>query len=175
MSIYANVVKVLILLLVVQLICACGYRPSSKYSRAVLGEKISTSITISAQDPENTVLIKDAVDSAIVEVIQASLVDKDQSDTHLGLSISNPYYSPIQYDANGFVIAYRMSVSLKIIRYHKGNKNSYSTSGSYDFRVTPNAVVTDQERFNAIKFSASKAISRFISTISAEGSRINKE
>ena len=175
MRIYTHAVKILVLLLVVQLISACGYRPSSKFSRDILGQKISTSVIISTEDPENTVLIKDAVDSAIIETLQASLVSKSQSDTHLALSISNPKYLPIQYDVNGFVSTYRMSIRLKIIRDTNGTSKTYITRGTYDFSVNPNAVVTDQDRFDAIKNSASKAINEFISKISAEGARTNRE
>lgn len=175
MKIYSQLIKLLALVLIVQLITACGYQPSSKFSRDVLGQKISTSVTISAQDPENTVLIKDAVDSAIVESLQASLVSRNQSDTHLALSISAPSYYPIQYDANGFVITYRMSVALNIIRYTKGEAKKYLTKGTHDFSVVANAVITDKERFDAIKFSASKAINEFISKISAEGANINRK
>ena len=156
-------------------ISACGYRPSSKQSRSVLGEKISTSIIISAQDPENTVIIKDAVDGAIVETLQASLTSKERSDSHLVISISTPSYSPIQYDSNGYIISYRMSVHLTIMRYHNGAKKSYGAVGTYDFNIAQNAVVTDQERFDAIKFSAAKAINSFIAQLSAEGARREKE
>lgn len=169
------VVKIVLTLVTISLITACGYRPSAKFSRELLGQKISTEVSISLQDPQNTVLIKDAVDSAIVETLQSSLTTKDKSDAHLQISISNPSYSPIQYDANGYVIAYRMTVTLNIIKFQDGKSKSYSSKGSYDFSVTPNAVITDQERFDAIEFSASKAIGSFIAKISAEGARNKKE
>lgn len=140
-----------------------------------MGEKISTSITISAQDPENTVIIKDAVDEAIIEVFHASLRDRENSDTHLALSIANPSYSPIVYDSDGFVIGYRMSVTLSIIRLHNGVSKKYSVRGTHDFSVEANAVVTDQERFEAIRFSATKAIRSFVAKVSAEGARAKKE
>ena len=148
----------------------CGYKPSSKYSRAVTGEKISTSVVISAQDPENTVIIKDAVDAAILELFHASLVSRKESTTHLDISIGNPRYSPIQYDTNGYVVAYRATITLGIKRTTLGEETkSYRSSGTYDFAITPNAVITDQERFDAIKFSSIKAIASFIAQISAEG------
>lgn len=68
--------KLISLFLVMLLFTACGYTPSAKFSRAVVGESISTSVVISAIDPENTVVIKDAVDAAIIEVFHASLTDK---------------------------------------------------------------------------------------------------
>ncbi|MDA3907483.1 MAG: hypothetical protein PF437_00195 [Sulfurimonas sp.] len=167
--------KVILSILILLGFASCGYKPSSKFSRAVMGDKISTSIVISAQDPENTVIIKDAVDEAIIEVFHASLRDRASSDTHLTLSIANPSYSPIVYDNDGFVIGYRMSVSLSIIRLHSGISKSYSVTGTYDFTVAPNAVVTDQERFEAIRFSAAKAIRSFVAKVSAEGARAKKK
>lgn len=149
---------------------SCGYKPSSKFSRVVTGEKISTSVYISLVDPENTVIIKDAVDAAVVSVFHASLVERNYSDTHLDIRMSPPSYTPIQYNSDGYVIAYRASVTLSIIRGTKNEKKSYSSHGTYDFSVEPNAIISDQERFNAIKSSASKALTSFIAKVSAEGS-----
>ena len=153
-------------------VSACGYKPSSKYARNVVGEKINTHVIISAIDPQNTVLIKDAVDSAIVEVFHASLTDKAHADTTLNFSLTPPSYAPIQYNTNGYVIGYRATIILKIVRESKNIKKNYTAKGTYDFSVEPNAIITDQERFDAIKFSAIKAISSFVAQISAEGSRL---
>ncbi|MCF6310017.1 MAG: hypothetical protein L3J19_06030 [Sulfurimonas sp.] len=169
-----NIKNFLLLLLIVITISACGYRPSAKFSRDALGEKISTSVIISAQDPENTVIIKDAVDRAIIEVFQASLVSRITSDTHLVLTMGNPSYSPIVYDANGFVVGYRMQVTLRIVSHHNGTSKKYSTTGFHDFAVAPNAIVTDQDRFEAIGFAATRAIRSFVAQVSAEGARSGK-
>ena len=174
MRVCSQLLKVLLLISVVTLFSSCGYKPSAKYSREVVGERISTSVTISAEDPENTVIIKDAVDSAIVEVFHASLTSKNHSDTHLNLSISSPSYTPVQYNSDGYVIAYRTKITLAIIREISGVKKRYSTTGTYDFAIDANAVITDQQRFNAIRGSSSKAISAFVAKVSAEGSRKNK-
>jgi hypothetical protein len=160
-----------IALVAIVLLHGCGYKPSSKYAKNVVGEKISTSVLISAQDPENTVIVKDAVDSAIIQVFRSSLVPRSDSSTHLNLKISNPSYSPIQYNEEGFVVAYRMHLTLHIEKIYNGLHKEYTTVGTYDFAVEPNAVITDQERFNAIKLSAAKAIASFVARISAEGAR----
>jgi len=149
----------------------CGYKPSSKYARKVVGERIYTRVIISEQNPENSVLIKDAVDSAIIEVFKASLSEKEYADTTLTFSISEPSYAPIQYNSDGFIIAYRATVVLTIMRETDDTKKRYRAVGTYDFTIAPNAVITDQERFEAIRNSAQKGISSFIAQISAEGSR----
>ena len=160
-----------LLLVLLLLFASCGYKPSAKYAREVLGKKVSTSVVISQEDPENSVLVKDAIDAALIDVFHTSLTDRAHSDSHLVITLSNPSYTPIQYDVNGFVIAYRMTVVLGIKRYHNGEAKSYSAKGYYDFAVEPNAVVTDQQRFEAIRNAAQKAIVAFVAQISSEGAR----
>jgi len=169
---FSHRVITLLLLIILGVVSGCGYKPSAKYARDILGNSISTSISISATDPENSVLIKDSVDSAIIETFHASLVNKHQSQTHLHLSVSNPTYTPLQYDNNGYIISYRAELKLTIVRESKDIKKKYVTTGTYDFSVTPNAVLTDQERFDAIKYSALKAIAGFVAKVSAEGSQL---
>ena len=164
--------KLFILVLILLSITGCGYKPSAKYAREILGNKISTSVIISQTDPENSVIIKDAVDQAIIEVFHASLVSQRYAQTHLDLSMSPPSYSPLQYDNNGFIISYRATISLIITRESKDMKKRYTAVGTYDFSVVPNSVLTDQERFDAIKFSSFKAISAFVAQVSAEGASV---
>ena len=171
MKLFSLVQKILLLTLVVVMFSSCGYKPSAKYSRTIVGEKISTSVHISAHDPENTVLLKDSVDGAILEVFHASLTSKKYSQTHLSLSIGDPIYTPLQYDRDGFVVSYRASVILKIKRENKKGMKRYTARGSYDFSVVANAVISDQERFDAIRYSAAKALRSFMAQVSAEGAR----
>ena len=169
MRLFSQLLSGLLLVIILVNLSGCGYKPSAKYAREVLGKKISTSVVISAQDPANTVIIKDAVDQALIEVFHASLTDRKHSDSHLVLSISEPTYAPVQYDANGYVIAYRATIRLGVTRISQDTQKKYNTLGTYDFSIVPNAVVTDQERFDAIKYSSLKAIDAFVSQVSAEG------
>jgi len=166
---FSHLVKYLLLVAFLFELSGCGYKPSAKYAREIVGNKISTSIIISQEDPENSVLVKDSVDKAVIEIFHASLVDKKYADTHLSFRITNPTYTPVEYDNNGFIISYRATIKLLITRETADTKKNYTTSGTYDFSVVPNSVLSDQERFNAIKYSAIKAISAFVAKVSAEG------
>ncbi len=167
--------KLISLFVVMLLFSACGYTPSAKFSREVVGETISTSVIISARDPENTVIVKDAVDAAIIEVFHASLTTSDLSQTQLALRLGNPSYSPVQYNAEGFIVAYRTAISLSITRHSGGESKLYKVRGTYDFTIQPNAIVSDKQRFDAIKFSSIKAIQAFVAQVSAEGAREKKK
>ncbi|MEA3227852.1 MAG: hypothetical protein U9P38_02145, partial [Campylobacterota bacterium] len=111
-----NVVNVIIFLSIIMTFSSCGYSSSAKFSRAVIGEKISTTVVVSSQDPENSVVMKDALDSAILEVFHSSLTTKKRSKTHIELSIFDIRYTPMQYDKYGYIIAYRATTTLKIIK-----------------------------------------------------------
>jgi len=165
----SQLLKLFTILLFLVSVSSCGYKPSAKYARTVLGNKISTSVYISATDPENSVIVKDAVDKAVIEVFHAGLSERRYADTHLGITLSSPSYTPLQYDSNGFVVSYRATITLNISRESKDIKKKYVSKGTYDFAIVPNAVLTDQQRFDAIKFSSIKAISAFVSQVSAEG------
>ena len=169
MKYFSHSVKILFVTLFLLEMSGCGYKPSAKYAREVLGKKISTGVVISAQDPANTVIIKDAVNQALIEVFHASLTERKYSDSHLILSISDPSYVPAQYDNNGFVIAYRATIILGVTRISRNIQKKYVSIGMYDFAIVPNAVLSDQQRFDAIKFSSLKAINAFVAQVSAEG------
>ena len=175
MSFFAKSTLLFFLIVTLLLLSSCGYKPSSKHARVVVGEKISTRIVISSQDPENTVVIKDAIDSAVIEIFRSSLVERKYADTHLVLRLLPPVYSPVQFDANGFIVGYRATITLAITRKTKEKQKEYIAHGTYDFTVNPNSVITEQQRFDAIRFSAAKAITSFVAQISAEGSQKTKE
>ncbi len=166
------VVKIALLIAIFISFSACGYKSSAKFAREVVGEKVSTSVVISSTDPENTVLIKDALDRAILEVFHSSLTSRQHSQTHLQISLINIHYTPVQYDTYGYITAYRATTILKI---NKNRKKEYIIKGSYDFSIVANAVMTDKERFDAINLSSIKAIKSFVARVSAEGAISQKD
>lgn len=152
----------------------CGYAPASHYAKAVVGESVSTEVVISMEDPQNTVIIKDAVDMAVITKFRASLVPKSASSTHLKISISSVGFTPLRYDTHGYVTTYRTTVRMHINRTIDEKTSGYDTSGVYDFDIEPNAIISDQARFEAIRLSAQKGIDAFIAQIAAQGANLHK-
>ena len=159
----------------VMIFTGCGYVSAAHYAQSVVGESVSTEVLISMEDPQNTVIIKDAVDTAVIIKFRTSLTSKNASQTHLKIQIASVGFTPLRYDTNGYVTTYRTTVSMSIERKTLEKTHSYSTSGRYDFDIEPNAIISDQARFNAISLSAQKAIDAFIAQIAAEGSNPPKE
>jgi len=161
-----------VLLLV--LMAGCGYQPASHYAKNVVGESVSTEVVISMEDPQNSVIIKDAVDTAVITKFRTALVPKNSSMTHLKIAVASVDFIPLQYDINGYIITYRTTVTMSILRTTEGKSASYATRGNYDFAIEPNAIITDQARFEAIDQGAQKALDAFIAQLAAEGANLRE-
>jgi hypothetical protein len=162
--------KVVGFALLVLLFSSCGYKPTAIYTKNVLGDKIYADVEISLQDPENSILIKDAINEAIINKFHSKLVSKNEASSKLDIKLSSVKFQPIDYDSNGYVIAYKTLVKLKTTYSDKSSKKStISTTGDYDFNIQSLSVISDSKRFNAIKEASQKAIDAFISKISIRG------
>lgn len=163
--------KFLAPLMVLLIMAGCGYSPASHYAQNIVGESVSTEVVISMEDPQNTVIIKDAVDTAVITKFRTSLVARGLSKTHLKFVITSVTLSPLRYDTNGYVITYRTTVAMGIERIAGDVRAHYNVSGMYDFDIEPNAIVSDQARFEAIRQGAQKGIDNFVAQVAAQGAR----
>ena len=156
---------------VLTFLTACGYQPSSKEAKKVMGESVSTKVIISMTDPENTVVLKDALDEAVIQRFQTHIRHQKNAKVHLIIELVNVGFSALQYDRNGYITSYRTTISLRVTRESGHFSKSYSAIGNYDFTIDPNAIITDQQRFEAISKSATKALDSFVAQVAAEGTR----
>jgi hypothetical protein len=160
-------------LLILVFFSGCGYKPTYIYTKKVLGDDIYVDVDISLKDPQNSVLITDAINEAVISKFRSNLTrNKEDASSRLYISLGGISFRPIQYDENGYIIAYKTYISLSARYVDKdGEKNSISSSGNYDFTIEANSVISDNKRFEAIKFAALKAIDGLISKISIKGEK----
>lgn len=158
--------------LIAVFISGCGYKPSSYYAKQALGDNLYAEVTISRQDPRNSVLIKDAVNEAIVGRFGGKLVAKEQADSVLHVKIQSLSFSPTVYDTYGYVIAYKATVVLAM-QYENATKKveKLTATGEYDFSIEANSVISDTNRFEAIRYASSDALDEFVSKIAIKGLR----
>ncbi len=160
----------LLVLIVVLFFVSCGYKPTLHYSKNILGDKIYVEVKTSLEDPENTVLIRDAINEAVIMKFRSKSVSKKQANSELFVQLKRVSFLPIQYDRNGYVIAYKTYVDLVTTYKDKfGKKNNIHSRGDYDFAIESNSVISDTKRFEAIKNASYKAIDEFISKLSIKG------
>ncbi len=151
------------IVLLILFFIGCGYKPSRLYVQEFLGDAVATHIKIYLRDPQNAMLIKDAVNEALMERFGVK-IDKNAK-TKLNIAIKSVHFVPLQYDNNGYVVTYRTKVLLDFVL----NGKRITTDGLYDFAIEPNTIITDTMRYIAIKEAASKAIEKFLARLSFVG------
>ena len=159
------------IIFLVFLLSSCGYKPTNLYTQKVLGHNIYVKVAISKVDPQNTVLITDAINQAVITKFRSNLVfNPKNASSKLYISLKKVTFKPIQYDTKGYVIAYKTIVTLNTKFVDKNGKIKNVTSrGDYDFSIEANSVISDNKRFDAIKYGALKAIDELTSKISIIG------
>lgn len=164
---YCNFIFILILALTLN---SCGYIPTAKLAKSVTGEKIYAEVTMSRVDPQNTVLIKDAVSSALISKFGSNLVSKEVAESFLHVTLLSTNFQPLAYDENGYVISYRTVVVLRMeYTLVSGEKGLINSKGEYDFPIIADSVISDSKRFEAIKFASEDAVDEFIAIIAIKG------
>jgi len=157
------------IVVVVTLFFGCGYKPMTEYTKKVFTDKVYVDVDVYLRDPENAVLVKDALNEAVISRFNSKLVHKSDATTQLKVKFERVAFSPIQYDSNGYAVFYRAKVTLNINYIVNGKKDNEKVVGYYDFPIEPNAVISDSKRFEAIRFGAQKALDSFVSLVAMKG------
>ena len=150
---------------------SCGYKPSTTYTKPLLGDKISTKVDIDIKNPTSSIFLKDSINEAVLSVFDSKL-DKLDSNTSskIILHVGSTSLSVLDYDKYGYPSLYRANASIKAeIRDLNGSVYSVSGSGNYDFSVEEDSIVTDELKQNAYKQAFLKALNQIEFKIAQKG------
>jgi len=167
--------KTVILLMMGVVLTACGYKPSSQYTKKIIGERVYTHVEVSLSDPENAVLIKDALNKALYTRLKSRATRKQYADSSIYLAYKNIRFIPLQYDRQGYVVYYQADITLDF-RFEKGKiKEERQILGHYEFPIRPSAIISNDLRLKAIEQGSIKALDQFITYLSAKGLLVNEK
>jgi len=159
--------KIFIVLII--LFSGCGYKPSANFTPQTIGEKVHTEVEVSLSDPQNAVLVKDAINRALYTRLKSSITNKAKADSTIKVFYKSISFQPLQYDENGYVIYYQAYIRLKF-QFIKGEKVvERETLGRYEFPIRPSAIISSSLRFKAIENGSSRALEEFIAYLSNLG------
>jgi len=159
--------KLLIILTI--LLSGCGYRPSSHFTPKTIGQKVYTEVDISLSDPQNAVLLKDALHKALYSRFKSRVTTKREADSMIKVTYQSLKFIPLQYDRNGYVVYYQALISLRF-QFIKGDKKEERVIiGRYEFPIRPSAIISTSLRFQAIERGSMRALDEFIAYLESKG------
>ena len=157
------------ILLTVLFLTSCGYKPSSHFTPKSIGEKVYTEVEVSLSDPENAVLIKDALNRALYSRLKSLATKKEEADSIIKVAYHSIGFTPLQYDKNGYVVYYQANIVLKFEMIRGKKREERRIVGRYEFPVRPTAIISNDLRFKAIERGSINALDQFIAYVSSKG------
>jgi len=160
--------KLLVVMLFI--LVGCGYRPSSHFIPKSIGKRVYTEVEVSLSDPQNAVLVKDALQKALYSRIKSIVTSKKSADSILKVYYKSIKFIPLQYDRNGYVVYYQAHISLKFTLIKGDRVDKKVIVGRYEFPIRPSAIISTSLRFEAIQKGSMRALDEFIAYLETKGS-----
>ncbi|MBZ7939284.1 hypothetical protein H2277_05740 [Campylobacter sp. W0014] len=151
---------------------ACGYVPTSKIADNIFDEKVYVNVELNLQDPKNSIFVADTLKEMVISKLGRKLALKHEADDIINVKMDNLDFIPLIYDKNGYVVSYKARLNLEFyVIFKDGASEHFSTSGSYNFDISPNSIISDSARYDAIRSASSEAFDEFISAIAIKGNK----
>lgn len=149
---------------------ACGYLPTSKLADAIFDEGVYVNVELNPADPQNSIFVADTLKEMIISKLGRKLALKHEADDIINVRMANLEFIPLVYDENGYVVSYKAKLNLSFHLVLKdGSEANFNTSGSYNFDISPNSIISDEARQRAIRAASSEAFDEFISAVAIRG------
>ena len=161
-------------------ICGCGYKPVSKISQDLIGDRVYVDVVISKEEPKNSVWIKDAVKEGMVARLNKNLSSKESADTSIIISVKDLNYEAIIYDEFGYITSYKAHLILNYkTKFKDGSVVDIPATGEYDFSVArrqkdvrfADSILSDTQKYEAIKEASKEAFDEYIASLAVKGYR----
>nr|WP_314748160.1 penicillin-binding protein [uncultured Campylobacter sp.] len=166
-----------LLFLTAFILVGCSYKPVSKITNDIMGERVYVNVLISKEEPKNSVWIKDSVLEGIVTRLGKRISDDKNAPTSITVSIKTLSYQPLLFDEYGYVTSYKAILALNFDTRLKNETLSVTTSGEHDFTVSQkirdtrfaDGVISESDRYNAVKQASQEAFDEYIATLAVKG------
>jgi hypothetical protein len=132
-------------------------------------------VVVSLSDPENAVVIKDALNRALYSRLKSLATTKKEADSTIRVVYKSIKFRPLQYDKSGYVVYYQANIKLKFELIRGEVKEVRDIVGMYEFPISPSAIISNELRFEAIKEGSVRALDQFIAYLSSKGAVVSEQ
>ena len=149
------------------LFTACGYKPSSHKIESIFGEKIYVEVSVDRINPENAAFIQDEMNRLVYRHFKSQVSDKASATQRIYLSYIGSTFSPISYQ-DGYVTRYRANINVQFRLETKQGKISKSISAVHEADIEASSLTSSTLRTKAIRKGLEKALEEFLAYVSAK-------
>ncbi|NKQ40755.1 MAG: hypothetical protein HF962_04210 [Sulfurovum sp.] len=166
--------KILSITISALLLSACGYKPVSHYTSAMVVEPLYLVVKLSSKEPDTGLFLKDELRKAIAHRLGIRTSKDEEAPSRLIVLYNNISYTALGYDTDGYVERYRVNMTTEF-RF-KSEKEEFVKKiiTSHEADVTQSALESSRAKQEAIKESTKKAVDIFVAFMAAKAVKNEK-
>jgi len=152
------------------LISGCGYRPAAQYGRDLLPDPVYVDVRLSGVEPRNGVYLKDEILRLLrTRFHERVALHKEEAVSRIVVPSYSIDYSPLTYDADGYVTRYRVSSKITFELTTPKEKLTKKISTTEDVSIQPGSLTSSLAREAAIRSTVRKAMDQFLAYVAQKG------
>jgi hypothetical protein len=151
------------------IITACGYKPSSHAIKKVFDESIYVDVVVDRAEPENAPYIKDEINRIVYKRFKGKVTSDPHAKSRLRISYNGSTFRPLSYDSDGYITRYRALIKVKFDMVTKQGKMSKRIVAVHESDIQESSLHSSALRTEAITIGVSKALDEFLAYVSAKG------
>jgi len=150
-----------IIISLVLVFTACGYKPLSVYDTS--GENpIFLSVKLNKVEPNNALLLRDKLRETLLHRLGIKVSNDSKLKESLLVSYDHISYHALGYDDDGYISRYRANITLHFNYTSLGKSFSKDISAFHEADISKSGVATRRIKQDAIWQASQKAIDQFI-------------
>jgi hypothetical protein len=158
------------LIMSVLVISGCGYKPAARYGRDLLPDPVYVDVRLSGVEPQTGVYLKDEILRLLrTRFHERVALHKEGAVSRIVVPSYSIDYSPLTYDADGYVTRYRVSSRITFELTTPKEKLTKKISTTEDVSIQPGSLTSSLAREAAIRVAIRKAMDQFLAYVAQKG------
>ncbi len=158
--------SLLLTIITLVMITACGYKPSSQYIKNTFDENVYVEVVVDRAEPENAPFVKDEMNRLVYTRFKGRVTSKEQAGSTIRIAYSGTTFTPLAYE-NGYVSRYRVNVRVNFDMMTKKGRIKKNISTIFETDINAGSVDSSALRTEAIRKGLEKALDEFLAYVSA--------
>ncbi len=160
--------KILMMILALVMLSACGYKPSSHVIQNVFTDTVYVEVAVDQIEPENAPFVKDEINRLVYTRFKGRMSSKEEAKSQIRIVYAGSSYIPLAYE-NGYVTRYRANIRVHFNILTKESKINKTISSIVESDIQASSLTSSSLRTEAIRKGLEKALDEFLSYVSAKG------
>jgi len=157
----------LLTIMMLIMITACGYKPSSHYIKKTFEDKVYVEVIVDRVEPENAPYVKDEMNRLVYTRFKGRVTSKEEAGSQIRISYAGSSYTPLAYE-NGYVTRYRANVRVRFDMLTKQGRLRKNINAVVESDIHASSLTSSKLRTEAIRLGLEKAMDEFLAYVSAK-------